>query len=606
MKKKYMLIPVQMITLLYFIIFVFAIQISISASSSVNLSILSVQEREPDLKPFKILCGKSHCNLQKADAYTLPQQYVLHEPIVIENNVDFSTLGFPGDGSPENPYLIEGLNITSKAQILIHIHDTMAYFSIRNNLLNGLNSTGDGIYLSFVTHGTIDTNIVTNCKLGISLVGSENNTVSSNTVSNCESGIHLVGAWNTTLSHNTVSNNRETGIRLLGSGHNTLLDNSLVNNGLSIGGSQVEHYLQANVADNVINGRSLVYWQNVIGGTVPPHAGQVILINAMGVEVTGQDLSRASIGVLAAFSSHLYIHHNTAFNNSFSGIRLDASGDNTVSHNIVSNTSYCVNGIYHYGTGISLCTSGNNTVSHNTVSNCGAGISLFWSSGNNTVSHNTVSNNRVDGIRLHHSGNNTLSCNTISNTSWAGIYLSLSGNNTISYNTIEGGGIVLLLSGNNTLSHNTVSNTSFSGISLDVSEQNTLSHNTVFNTSSYGITLDHSSRNNTVEGNNFLGNNPGGSSQASDDGTNNVFTSNYWDDHDNTDLNGDGFADAPYAIEGTANNQDPSPLPVPVVIEFTTLSKVPEFEEFLILVVIPLFFWFRKQHYRIKNKNREK
>jgi len=63
-----------------------------------------------------------------------------------------------------------------------------------------------------------------------------------------------------------------------------------------------------------------------------------------------------------------------------------------------------------------------------------------------------------------------------------------------------------------------------------------------------------------VKENDFLGNYPGGSSQARDDGSNNVFARNYWDDHDNTDRNGDRIADTPYYIAGNASNQDLSPL----------------------------------------------
>jgi len=62
-----------------------------------------------------------------------------------------------------------------------------------------------------------------------------------------------------------------------------------------------------------------------------------------------------------------------------------------------------------------------------------------------------------------------------------------------------------------------------------------------------------------VKWNDFLGNRPGGC-QAGDAGSNNVFARNYWDDHDTTDRNGDGIADAPYTIEGDASNQDLSPL----------------------------------------------
>ena len=63
-----------------------------------------------------------------------------------------------------------------------------------------------------------------------------------------------------------------------------------------------------------------------------------------------------------------------------------------------------------------------------------------------------------------------------------------------------------------------------------------------------------------VKWNDFLGNRPGGYSQAYDAGSKNVFACNYWDDHDTTDRNGDGIADAPYPIDGDASNQDLSPL----------------------------------------------
>jgi len=66
-----------------------------------------------------------------------------------------------------------------------------------------------------------------------------------------------------------------------------------------------------------------------------------------------------------------------------------------------------------------------------------------------------------------------------------------------------------------------------------------------------------------VTWNDFLDNHPGGHSQARDEGSNNVFAYNYWDDHDTTDRNGDGIADTPYAIDG---NQDSFPLTVPANI----------------------------------------
>ena len=50
------------------------------------------------------------------------------------------------------------------------------------------------------------------------------------------------------------------------------------------------------------------------------------------------------------------------------------------------------------------------------------------------------------------------------------------------------------------------------------------------------------------------------------DGSNNLFTFNFYSDHDNTDSDNDGIADTPYAIDGSANNNDSSPSASPILL----------------------------------------
>lgn len=52
-----------------------------------------------------------------------------------------------------------------------------------------------------------------------------------------------------------------------------------------------------------------------------------------------------------------------------------------------------------------------------------------------------------------------------------------------------------------------------------------------------------SSENNTIKFNNFIENNLAGVSQAYDDGSNNVFIFNYWDDWTNPDNNADSIVE---------------------------------------------------------------
>ena len=64
--------------------------------------------------------------------------------------------------------------------------------------------------------------------------------------------------------------------------------------------------------------------------------------------------------------------------------------------------------------------------------------------------------------------------------------------------------------------------------------------------------------------NEFFNNNLAGTSQASDNGLNNVFNHNYWSNNNNSDADHDGYADTPYLIDGSAGNVDSLPLAHPI------------------------------------------
>ena len=72
------------------------------------------------------------------------------------------------------------------------------------------------------------------------------------------------------------------------------------------------------------------------------------------------------------------------------------------------------------------------------------------------------------------------------------------------------------------------------------------------NNNASGISLGDFSSHNEVKWNDFIANNVGGDSQATDNGASNTFTSNYWYEWSDTSK--------PYEISGTAENSDSSPL----------------------------------------------
>lgn len=56
------------------------------------------------------------------------ESYSEYSPIVVANDSDFSDQGWPGEGNKEQPYLIQGLNITTDGTC-IEISNTSVHFS---------------------------------------------------------------------------------------------------------------------------------------------------------------------------------------------------------------------------------------------------------------------------------------------------------------------------------------------------------------------------------------------------------------------------------------------------------------------------------------------
>ncbi|MFX0184792.1 MAG: NosD domain-containing protein, partial [Candidatus Hodarchaeota archaeon] len=138
--------------------------------------------------------------------------------------------------------------------------------------------------------------------------------------------------------------------------------------------------------------------------------------------------------------------------------------------------------------------------------------------------------------------------------------------NTITNNNIignAGDGYYSVGSDNNEINSNEVKNNGENGILLENSDFTSISNNLLFGNYRYGTKIDSMSSENGIFNNDFIRNNIQGTSQGYDDGSNNEFTLNFFDDHDNTDEDGDGVADNPYSIDGSANNSDSTPSSTP-------------------------------------------
>ena len=159
-------------------------------------------------------------NNPTASSEKISLAYTAHDPIVIDSNDDFDTLGFPGSGTQTDPYLIENLNISERyVSDGIFIRDTTSYFIIQNCWISGQEY---GIYLrGIIGTGTIKNNIVSYTDImDLGLWMCNNILVEGNTVA---STIDLSDTDACTIKGNTAKM-----IDLEDSDYNDILDNTCI------------------------------------------------------------------------------------------------------------------------------------------------------------------------------------------------------------------------------------------------------------------------------------------------------------------------------------------------------------------------------------------
>jgi parallel beta-helix repeat protein len=162
-----------------------------------------------------------------------------HGSIAIDGDASFSDTalleGWPGDGSPENPFIIDGLEIDlgDSDDHCISISNTRASFTISNCSFTGAMwewPSRAGIFLENVMYGELVKNTLNDNGGGISIENCDNCTVTGNTCNNNTEGISLEGSHFISVTNNTCFGNKQYGIYLLESDSNTVVDNACFSN----------------------------------------------------------------------------------------------------------------------------------------------------------------------------------------------------------------------------------------------------------------------------------------------------------------------------------------------------------------------------------------
>lgn len=274
--------------------------------------------------------------------------YLVHEPIVISSNSDFTLVNgvSGGNGSENNPWIIENLSIISSLYVnteggvgryCVFMQDTTDYFIIRNCNISNYSALY-GIYMFNVSNCIIENNVIEkNYYYGIGFLGSTNIHIKNNIVNQHIEGMCIISSADVKIINNSFSSNI---IRDIASMFNENVN--ITGNNFSIG-IKIDAFDYKNFAtlsideSNTVQDRPIYYFKNQTNKSIPNNAGQVILFNCSEFIIQNHRWND-SYGITLAFSNN-----NTIRNNSFvfnqDGIRFVSSSYNIIFNNLFENNT---------------------------------------------------------------------------------------------------------------------------------------------------------------------------------------------------------------------------------------------------------------------------
>jgi len=181
--------------------------------------------------------------------------YDLHSVILIEGDSELQAQavseGWPGEGSPSDPFVIEGYEIAAMGHDRgVYIRNTSSHLVIENCYVH--DPTYSCISLSNVTNATITRS---NCVNGQKCIEAISSSLVNITANNCSmafgAAIELVGCEHSAVIENNCSDSL-VGLSLVGCGNMSLALNSAYGNVVS--GVQLTHTVTSVLANNTCTG----------------------------------------------------------------------------------------------------------------------------------------------------------------------------------------------------------------------------------------------------------------------------------------------------------------------------------------------------------------
>ena len=325
---------------------------------------------------------------------------------------DADLIGFPGNGTLENPYIIENLELNPSGSTTnrIDISGTTKHIIIRNCIIqdvrcfvdcypfaidlefinegsimiynNTIRSSHGGIAMSFVNNVNITNNLIIDCDISISTLRCFYLIVEKNSLINC-------GSMDTDIHYSEIKENYfcETGLSV--TSYNCNYSRNIFEN-CSI---RISYFHEIEISnnsfeENIVNGRVFGYFSNSenlnINNTI---YGQLVLIDCSSVVISNQTLSDAHFGIFLFQCNNVNIVNCTFLDDLGKGIFCDESNSIII--------SFCeFNGCYR---SIRIEWGYNITVVYNRI-NMSEYEGLYLDSNYSIVHHNSFISNYIQAV----------------------------------------------------------------------------------------------------------------------------------------------------------------------------------------------------------------
>ncbi len=227
--------------------------------------------------------------------------------------------------------VVQGIQISTSIEVYVQFH------GVWNSTIRDLDIDGAGLYLDVSSNISIANNTIKNAKLsGIYMnIYLSNITVEGNRIeSSREYGITIehFTSENITIRNNYIADNRLFGIRAW-SDRTVIENNVFVNDGvfvISTGNS---------VSNNTVNGKPLLYLEQVSNRYISGSYGQIILVNVTNITVDSQIISSSDVGIEVFKSSNVTISNSTIQEGSVYGIYVRDASNLLIEGNLISESS---------------------------------------------------------------------------------------------------------------------------------------------------------------------------------------------------------------------------------------------------------------------------